>query len=381
MKKELRIGFTGGGAGGHIYPLLAVADSTKEKLRQLGAENFIFYYFGAPGQYAQEFTGRNIKIIRIIPFKIRRYFSPLNIIDAFKFPLALIQAFVKMLFIMPDVVFSKGGTGAIAVVIAAWFYRIPVFIHESDSIPGRSSKVSLLFAKRVAVSFQKTLEIFKDKKVALIGNPVRRFLIEPAQDLTPEKAKKIFGFDPSMPLVLILGGSQGSTRINEFAIENVKEFVGKYQILHQVGLQNFTAFKNELAVSTEHFISAERNRYKIVDFLQKEIKEALTAADVIISRAGSGAIFEIALFKKPSILIPLSESAGNHQFFNAYEYARDGACTVIEEGNLKPALFFGQLNLILTDKGKYNAMSIAAGNFAKPNAADVIAQELINLAA
>jgi UDP-N-acetylglucosamine--N-acetylmuramyl-(pentapeptide) pyrophosphoryl-undecaprenol N-acetylglucosamine transferase len=379
MKKELRIGFTGGGTGGHIYPLLAVADSVKEKLRQLSVD-FTFYYFGSPGQYSQEFVERNFKIVRIIPFKVRRYASLSNVIDAIKFPISLIQAFIKMLFVMPDVIFSKGGTGAIAVVIAAWFYRIPVFIHESDSIPGLSSKISSSFAKRAAVSFQKTLDIFSGERVALTGNPVRPFLLEPAQDLNGEKAKRIFGFDPALPLILVLGGSQGSKRINEFMLDNVKDFVGKYQILHQVGVDNFKEFKNELAVATEHFIPAERARYKIVDFLKKDIKEAMIASDIIVSRAGSGAIFEIATFQKPSILIPLTESAGNHQFYNAYEYAREGAATVIEEENLKPALFFSQLELIMGNKSKYNLMAQAAGKFAKPKAAEVIAQELIGLA-
>lgn len=378
MKKELRIGFTGGGTGGHIYPLLAVADSVKEKLSQSGTD-FKFYYFGAPGQYAQEFISRNFKIVRIIPFKVRRYMSLSNVVDAIKFPASVIQAFVKMLFVMPNIIFSKGGTGAISVVIAAWFYRIPVFIHESDSIPGLSSKMSFPFSKKVAVSFQKTLDVFSGEKVALTGNPVRPFLIEPAPDLNSEKAKKIFGFDPLLPLILVLGGSQGSRRLNEFMLDNAKNFVGKYQVLHQVGPDNFEEFKNELAVSTEHFIPAERARYKIVGFMKNDIKEAMIACDLVVSRSGSGAIFEIAVFKKPSILIPLTEAAGNHQFYNAYEYARDGAAVVIEEENLKPDIFFSQLNLILSNKTKYDTMAQAAEKFAKPEAAEIIAQELISM--
>jgi UDP-N-acetylglucosamine--N-acetylmuramyl-(pentapeptide) pyrophosphoryl-undecaprenol N-acetylglucosamine transferase len=377
--KKIRIAFTGGGTGGHIYPLLAVAEEVKEQLSRQGAD-FELLYFGSPEQYVQDFLKLNIRIVKIVPFKIRRYFSVQNIIDFFKFPFALVQAFVKMFFVMPDVLFSKGGTGAVAVVCAAWFYRVPIFIHESDSIPGRSSNFSFNLAKRVGISFDKTSESFKGDKVALVGNPVRSFLSESDDNLTPDKAKKIFGFDPTIPLILVLGGSQGAVRINEFMIENVKEFVGKYQVLHQVGSQNFKNFKNELTIATEKFIPAERERYKIVDFLQKEIKDAMTAADVIVSRAGSGAIFEIALMKKPSILIPLSESAGDHQKFNAYEYAKSGACIVLEDSNLSPALFFGQLNSILENKTKYGAMSVAAGTFSKPDAAKLIAKELINLA-
>ena len=379
MRKELRIGFTGGGTGGHIYPLLAVADLVGEKLNHSQIE-FKFYYFGSPGQYAQEFLKRNFKIINIISSKIRRYASAENILDIIKFPFSLAQAFFKMLFIMPDVIFSKGGTGAVPVVIAAWFYRIPVFIHESDSIPGLSNKISFSFSKAVAVSFKKTLDFFSGEKVNLVGNPVRSFLIEPSPDLNGEKAKKIFGFDSQLPLILVLGGSQGSQRINEFMLDNVKKFVEKYQVLHQVGSENFNDFKSELAVATESFIPEERTRYKIVGFLNNEIKEAMIACDLVVSRAGSGAIFEISAFKKPSILIPLAESAGNHQFYNAYEYAQNGAAIVIEEDNLKSDIFFSQLRLVLENKTKYNLMSEASGKFFNPQSAEIIADELIKLA-
>ena len=380
MKNQIRIAFTGGGTGGHIYPLLAVAKEVQKKLSQNTESDFQLYYFGNAGQYAPDFINLKIKIVPIISFKIRRYFSPMNIVDIIKLPVAFLQSFIKLLFIMPDVVFSKGGTGSIAVVMAAWFYRIPVFIHESDSIPGLSTKFSVPFAKRIAISFEKTLESISGEKVALTGNPVRAEFLESDSDLNQEKAKKILGFDPTLPLILVIGGSQGSVKINEFMIENVKEFITKYQVLHQVGPQNLMQFKNELAVATEHFIPIERNRYKIVDFLQKEIKEAYLASDIIVSRAGSGAIFEISIFKKPSILIPLDSAAGDHQRFNAYEYAKNGACIVMEESNLKPALFFSQIDLILTNNAKRQSMSQAAGEFAKPQAAEVIAQELINLA-
>ncbi|HPW34375.1 MAG TPA: UDP-N-acetylglucosamine--N-acetylmuramyl-(pentapeptide) pyrophosphoryl-undecaprenol N-acetylglucosamine transferase [Candidatus Paceibacterota bacterium] len=376
--KEIRIAFTGGGTGGHVYPLLTVADSIKKQL-DASKKDYLFYYFGSPDSFGTEFLSRKIKIVNIVSFKFRRYFSVENIIDFFKFPIAFIQAFVKMFFVMPDIVFSKGGTGAIAVVLAAAFYRIPIFIHESDSIPGLSSKISFPFAKRVAVSFSKTLEYFSGSKVALVGNPIRSFLLEPENDLTQEKAKKIFGFDPGLPLILVLGGSQGSTRINEFMLDNVKDFISKYQVLHQVGLDNFSSFKNELAVATQRFIPQERTKYRIVDFFRKEMKDAMIAADVIVSRSGSGAIFEIASFKKPSILIPLPESANNHQFYNAYEFAKKGSCIVIEEDNLQPTIFFNQLDNLIKDPQKYSAMAGNAGLFSKPQAADMIAGEIISL--
>jgi len=376
--KEIRIGYTGGGTGGHIYPLLAVAEEVK---RAFGSQNNIeakYYYFGAPFEYANDFISLGIKIVKIIPFKLRRYFSIMNIFDALKMPFAFLQAIWKMFIIMPDVVFSKGGTGSLPVVFSAYLFSVPVFVHESDSVPGSSNSLSFKLAKRIGVAFEKTLDYIKSDKVAVVGNPIRSFLTEKT-DVDKEKAKKIFGFDSSVPLILVLGGSQGSVRINDFIIEIAPEILSRYQILHQTGAENFDSIRSEVAVAMEKLLPAERARYKIVNYFKKEIKEALIASDIVISRSGSGAIFEIAYFGRPSILIPLAESARNHQFYNAYEYSKTGGCLVVEEENLKNTLFINQLDKILKNEEIISSMSQKALTFSRPMSATVIAKELINL--
>lgn len=377
--KKIRIAFTGGGTGGHINPILAVAQELQKVFANLPEFDLKMYYFGNPGFFAPEFKKLNIEIVKIVEVKIRRYFSLENFLDIIKFPFALMVAFWKMFWKMPDLLFSKGGTGAFPVVLAAYFFKIPIFIHESDSIPGTTNALSANFAKRIAVAFSKTLEFFDEKKTALVGNPLRPFLLEKDEELTQAKAKQIFGFDPDFPLVLILGGSQGSVRINDFMLDNVKQLVSRCQVLHQTGIANFNSFKAELAIATKDFIPQERNRYKIIDFFKENLKEAFIAADVVVSRAGSNAIFEIAYFKKPSILIPLKESANNHQYYNAYEYAQEGGCIVIEEDNLRPAIFFSQLDSLLFNKEKYQSMVEKIGNFAKPQAANIIAREIAKI--
>lgn len=378
--KEIRIAYTGGGSGGHINPLLSVAEECKKIASTRQDFDFKFYYFGNPEIYAESFTALDIQVVKTIHFKIRRYFSPQNIIDFFKLPFAFIEAFWKMFKIMPNVLFSKGGTGAFPIVFAAWFFRIPIFVHESDSIPGKTNKLSFGMAKRIALSFSKSLDFINGPKVAVVGNPIRKFLLEEESDLNQEKAKKILGFDPQLPLILVIGGSLGSVRINDFMMENIKSFVSKYQVLHQAGINNFQELKTELAVAAKNFLPEERSRYKIIDFFKKDMKEAYMACDLVISRAGSGSIFEIAYFKKPSILIPLKESAQNHQYFNAYEYARRGGAIVIEEDNLKSSIFFTQLDSILSNRNKYDEMISKIGDFARPQSAAVIADEIINLA-
>jgi UDP-N-acetylglucosamine--N-acetylmuramyl-(pentapeptide) pyrophosphoryl-undecaprenol N-acetylglucosamine transferase len=361
--------------------MLAVIDELHKILStdEFAGSRTAIYYAGSPGEYAQEFARRGVIIKHIASFKLRRYASAQNILDVVRAPLAFLQALWHLFWLMPDVVFSKGGSGSLPVVCAAFFFRIPIFIHESDSVPGLSNRIAFPLAARIGLSFEKTLSFVSGTKVAVVGNPVRAMLIENAGGLHSPKARTIFGFDPETPLILILGGSQGSARINDFVIDNAHILVRSAQVLHQTGPFNFQNAKSELAVVTKDFVPAERNRYKIVDYLRDEIVEAFVAADLIISRAGSGAIFEIAAFGKASILIPLKEAAQNHQFYNAYEYTHTGACVVIEEENLKPGLFMQEVKRILENQDMKKSMEDAARQFAKPQAAYTIAREIARL--
>lgn len=379
MKRTVYIAYTGGGTAGHLHPLLAVADEIKKEVASLPDDIILKqYYFGNAGLYADEFIKRNIKIRRIAGAKLRRYASFLNIIDMFKLPYALLQTLIKMLFVMPDVLFSKGGTGALPVVLVAWFYRIPIVVHESDSIPGLTNRLSFPFASRIGVGFRKALEFVPEEKGAFVGNPINPSLLSAEHNTTPQ-AKKIFGFDPTTPLLVIIGGSQGSTRINSFMLDMAVDLTRDYQILHQVGRNNFESVSRELKVLFTDEATPYKTRYKIVDFLKgNAYVDALIAADIIISRSGSS-IMEFALFEKPTVLIPLPESGKNHQLLNALEFERAGAGIVIEEENLKPDLFLAQIRKILADNSLRDRMGIAARSFATPYAAAALAQEVVRL--
>ncbi|MFA7201449.1 MAG: UDP-N-acetylglucosamine--N-acetylmuramyl-(pentapeptide) pyrophosphoryl-undecaprenol N-acetylglucosamine transferase [Candidatus Paceibacterota bacterium] len=377
MQKHIRIAYTGGGTGGHIYPLLAVADEITKGMRRYPDVRVSYSYFGDPGMYSDEFVKRKITIRHIMGSKLRRYASFLNILDAIKFPFSFLQALLKLLFIMPDVLFSKGGTGALPVILAAWIYRIPIIVHESDAVPGLTNRLSFPFASRVGVAFERALTFVKGNKGALVGNPVRPFLLTPS-DVTQEQAKRIFGFDPQVPLILVMGGSQGSQRLNTFLLDTATELVPHYQVLHQTGMKNFSDVSRELNLIFKNQIHPYQERYKVVDFFRDNLKDAFIAADIIVSRSGSF-LFEIATFAKPSIVIPLKESANNHQWYDALEYSQKGACIIIEEDNLTPVLFLTQLKKISTDVSSYHHMSTAAHAFATPDAALVLAQEIIRL--
>lgn len=375
--KKIRILLTGGGSGGHIYPLIAVSQKILDASRRSSLETDL-RFFGSPGSYQTILEGYGVSVSRIVSSKWRRYLSPLNLLEPFRFVFGLVQALFKMYFFMPDVIFSKGGSGSVPVVLAGAFYRIPVIIHESDAVPGAANRFAAHFAARIGVAFESATSFFSGRSVAVVGNPVREELLLNRDD--QKLSKRYWGFHPEEPVILVLGGSQGAEAINDFIIKESPNLLPKFQILHQTGVSNFTNAKGELTFVAADLPEEIRRRYHLVAYFQKDLKEALSAADIVISRAGAGGIFEIAAFGKPAILIPLPNSASAHQRYNANEFASAGAGVVLEEANLLSNVFLVQLNKILGDRERYQKMSAASAAFFKPHTDRILAEEIIRLA-
>lgn len=385
MADTFRVVLTGGGSGGHIYPLLAVADELAKKSGELKFNEELIY-IGARDAFAPLFEARGIRIVPIITGKLRRYFSIDNFLDAPRVFWSFIQALWRVYWLMPDVIFSKGGPGALPVVFAGWFYRIPVAIHESDAIPGLTNVLSSRFVRKIFVSFPSAAEKFGggantgasargNSKVVVTGAPVRAELFE--KRTTLELAKEALGFSSSHPLVLILGGSQGSLRINNFLMTNLPAIVAMTQVLHQTGVANFLEVQ-KLSHAALIDQPPTANRYVPVNYFTDNLATAYTAADIVIGRPG-GTIFEIAAFGKPAILIPIAESANDHQRANAYAFAEAGAGVVIEESNLLPGIFLNELKKILDNADLRKKMGEASAKFFVAGAAERIAEEVMKL--
>lgn len=379
--KQFRVALTGGGTGGHIFPLLAVAQELKKQTA--GVELILdMRYFGAAYAYAQEIVDNDIEFVPVLSSKLRRYWSLLNILDAFKFFLSIPQLMWKLFWFMPDVIFSKGGPGALAVVLVGRFYRIPVVIHESDSVPGLTNVLSGKIAEKIFLAFSPAAEYFRNKNIEISGNPVRQSLLDQramigAEEATAkETAKKGFGFNLSDPILLVLGGSQGAEKLNDFIFENLDELLNEFQILHQVGALKFESYKKEVSFLTKDWSDMGKGRYLFRPFFEKDLADALTAADLIISRAGSGSLFEIAAFAKPSILVPLERSSKDHQKENARIYVENGAGYMISEENLLGGLMIDKIKSILGNQEVYDKMSQAAQSFYRSDSAAVIARYL-----
>jgi UDP-N-acetylglucosamine--N-acetylmuramyl-(pentapeptide) pyrophosphoryl-undecaprenol N-acetylglucosamine transferase len=377
--RKLRIALSGGGTGGHIYPLIAVAT----ELQILAAKERLeidMRYFGSGKQYRGVLEENGIATTPVMESKIRRYFDLRNLIDVPKFAISFLQALWGLFWFMPDIVFSKGGPGAMAIVLSAAFYGIPVYIHESDSRPSFTSLSAARFAKKIFVAFKEAALFFSPtdaSKIIFSGNPLRRQLF--TNLMAPDSAKTFLGFNRSLPLVVVMGGSQGSTRINDFVLLSLPRLLKKYQVLHQVGDNNYEDYKREAAPILSSLPYDEQKRYRFIPFFESELKEAISASDLVVSRSGS-ALFEIAAFGKPSILIPLPESASNHQEENAKVYAEAGACDIMEENEFSPEAFLTKIESILDNPPVFEQMASRARQFSKQDAALIISQEIVKLA-
>lgn len=373
----MKIVFTGGGTGGHFYPIIAVA----EAIHQITAERHLLdpkleYRAASPFDEEALFE-QGITFVRTPAGKMRRYFSLLNVTDLFRTVYGAVWSFFSMLRDVPDVVFSKGGFDSVPTVVAAHWLRIPIVIHESDSKPGRANLLAAKYADRIAVSFESSVQYFPEKsrnKIALTGIPIRAALAHP---LT-EGALQELNLDPSVPTVLVIGGSLGSKRINDTLIAGLPQILERANVIHQTGKDNFTETKSTAEVIIGN--SAHKERYHVFPYLTREsLREAAGAASVVVSRAGSTAIMEISLWGKPAILIPIPESISHDQRTNAYAYAHTGAAVVLEEENLTPNILASEISRIAGDASLAERMAEHGRGFANPQAARLIAEELIRI--
>lgn len=371
----MKIAFTGGGTGGHFYPIIAVAQKTNQILTEekiLGAK---LYYISTEPYDRQALFENNLIFEEISTGKLRVYFSFKNFFDIFKTIYGIFAGLIKIFSIYPDVIFSKGGYASFPTVFAARILRIPLIIHESDAAPGRANLWASKFAHKIAISFPESAEYFPKDKVVYTGQPVRTEL-EEKEDRT--EALAFYKFESNLPVLLVLGGSQGAELLNHTVIDALPQLVEKYQIIHQTGVKNHKFVSERAKVVLENNRNAVR--YNPIAFLNPlQMKMAAGSANIILSRAGS-TIFEIAAWGVPSILVPFTISNGDHSKKNAFAYARAGACIVIEELNLKGNILFSEIERIMNDKRIWDHMAKNAKNFYKKDGARLIARELVDIA-
>lgn len=374
----MTIVFTGGGSGGHFYPIIAIAEALQDLVREKHLIEPRLYYLAPTSFDEQSLFANGITFIRTPAGKVRRYASIRNFTDSFITLIGTISAIFTLFRLYPDVVMSKGGYGSVPTTLAARILGIPVIIHESDAKPGMANLLASKWAVRIAISFESAVQFFPEKvrsKIARTGIPIRKALMR----VETEGARQYLGLEEGIPTVLVLGGSQGAMSINEVVVSSLPDLVSFANIIHQTGQANFKNVQEISQVVLTKNPHAER--YHPINYLNEiSLQRAAGIADIVVSRAGAGSIAEIGIWKKPAILIPIPESVSHDQRTNAYAYARTGAAVVLEEENLTPHLIVSEIKRITSNPELRKRMSASAQGFTDPDASRILAGEVLSIA-
>jgi UDP-N-acetylglucosamine--N-acetylmuramyl-(pentapeptide) pyrophosphoryl-undecaprenol N-acetylglucosamine transferase len=374
----MRIAFTGGGTGGHFYPHIAIAESIEDICNTKSLIEPELYYIGPQPFDKLALAEHDIVYMSSPAGKVRRYASVWNILGVFSTMAGVISSIFKLFSLYPDVIFSTGGYAAYPTLWAARILAIPIVIYDADAKPGRVSLWSSRFAKWIAVAHPDAATNFPQKvrdRMARVGHPIRKEI----RGFAPEGGHEFLKLDSSVPTVFILGGSQGSRAINETVLDALPQLVEKYNVIHQAGAGNLEEVSGIASVALKG--SPYLERYRAFGLLNTlAIRMSAGIASLVISRAGSGTIFEIASWGIPAILIPIPPDVSHDQTENAYSYARAGGGIVIEQQNLSPHVLAAEVDRLMNDATLRTRMHGAAQKFARPEAADKIATILLETA-
>lgn len=321
-----KIAFTGGGTVGHVSVNLSLIPTALEKGHQV-------FYIGSKSGIEREMIESQISNIKYYPIssgKLRRYLSFENAKDVFKVLKGILDARRVLKKEKPDLLFSKGGFVSVPVVIAARSLNIPTIIHESDLTPGLANKISLKFSKKIYTTFEDTLKYLPKDKADFVGATIREDLKEGNQ----QKGYEITGFDSDKKVLLVMGGSLGSKKLNDIIRENLEALLHDYQIIHLTG----HGLVDE---------SYKQKGYIQYEFVKEELTHLLSITDTVVSRAGSNAIYEFLTLRIPMLLIPLGlDQSRGDQIDNAKYFESKGYGKMIPEDQLTQFKLLEQLKQI-----------------------------------
>lgn len=352
MKKIL---LTGGGTAGHVTPNMALIPSLKELNYDI---KYIGSYDGIEKKLIEEL---GIPYIGISSGKLRRYLSLKNFSDPFRVIKGYNEAkkFVKEF--KPDVLFSKGGFVSVPVVLACKKYKVPIIIHESDMTPGLANKISIPYARKVCHNFPETANHLPEGKSLFTGSPIRKELLYGNR----EKGLSFCNFTNDKPVIMVTGGSLGAVALNKAVREALPHLLQHFQIVHLCGKNKV----DESLKSTAGYVQFE--------YIKDEMKDIFAMADLIISRAGANAIYEIQALAIPNILIPLPASASRgDQILNADSFKKQGFSLVLDEETLDNDTLIKAIHDVYDNRQKYiDSMKNAKSN----NAVETIIELIENI--
>lgn len=353
--------------GAHFTPAVA----TIEKFKKIDGVQVV--YVGrkttlegdnTPSVESELFPKLGVKFIPIITGRLQRNFTIYTIPSLLKIPFGLLQAVFILLSQKPDVILSFGGYVAVPLIIAGWFFSIPIIIHEQAIVAGLANKISSYFADKIAVSFENT---FKSNKVVLTGNPVRKEILEKFKEV------KLTRQNNKLPVILIMGGNQGSHTINLAVEKCLDKLLKTAYIYHQTGDSKYKDF--ERLKSLENLGDLGK-RYKVMKWIGEDYPEILQRADLVVSRAGINTLTELALLGKPSLLIPIALTEQNK---NAGYFQDLGMAYVLEQSKLSGETLIKNIVKMLSQLKQIKEKADNAAKIVIPDAASRLAVETLTL--
>ena len=367
MSKKLKILMSGGGTGGHIFPAVAIAQEIQKRFPE--AE---FLFIGANGKMEMEKvpqSGFKIEGLNIAGFDRG------NLLKNIGLPFKIISSLMKAKKIIkdfkPDFAVGTGGFASGPALYIAAKTGIPTFIQEQNSLPGKTNVFNAKKAKAVFTAYPDMEKFFSGTKTYFLGNPIRQNIITDLVD--KDLAKEKLGLDKNKLTILSVGGSLGSRTLNNGWKDNFDKLKEKdYQLIWQTGKTDYKQIISDVTLS-----GVEASVIQIKEFIS-DMALAYSAADVIVSRAGAIAISELAVAKKPVLLVPFPFAAEDHQNKNALTLVEKNAARMVKDSEMKDK-FWNTLSEICENEGLRKEMSANIEFFAKPKAAEMIVDEIFKV--
>lgn len=363
MSKKLKVLMSGGGTGGHIFPAVAIAQEIQKRFPD--AE---FLFMGANGKMEMEKVpqaGFKIEGLNIAGFDRGNLLANINL--PFKVISSLLKARKIIKEFQPDFAVGTGGFASGPALFIAARMGIPTFIQEQNSLPGKTNIFNAKKAKTVFTAYPNMEKFFHGTKTLFLGNPIRKNIITDLVD--SDLAKEKLGLEKGKLTILSVGGSLGSRTLNNGWKENLNNVLEKdYQLIWQTGKLDY---KN---LSEESQISNLKSQIQLKEFIS-DMALAYSAADVIVSRAGAIAISELAMAKKPVLLVPFPFAAEDHQTKNAQTLVDKNAAKMVKDTEMKEK-FWNTLSEICENESLRKEMAQNLDFFAKPKATEEIVDEI-----
>jgi UDP-N-acetylglucosamine--N-acetylmuramyl-(pentapeptide) pyrophosphoryl-undecaprenol N-acetylglucosamine transferase len=362
----------GGGTGGHTSPGLAVAAA-------LAARGVACAWIGSRGGLeARRAPEAGIPYHAIRTGKLRRALAWQNVPDLLvNAPAGVWQAWRLLRRLRPRAVFATGGFVALPVALGGALARVPVVVHEQTAVPGLANRIAARVARRVAVTFPDSARFFGGVPTVVTGNPLRPELRAGRRAAALER----FGFDPALPLLYVTGGAQGSHAINRAVGDALPSLLAHAQCLHQSGDNPATGDRAWLEARRAALPPALAPRYVIRPWVGDELADVYAAVALVVSRAGAGTVNECCQLGVPALYVPLPGAAGDEQTANARLVARAGGCAILPQAGMTPELLVERITTLLADPARLKEMGERARAVAVPDAAQRLADLLMEVAA